>query len=351
VTKLRFAQIGLSLIHAPRYRDSLVFLGDDIDIVGFYDPDPDSEAVRSQLKADVAHVPVYATIEELLAEARPDAVMISGYCRDMPAWMELAAKAGVHVWADKPFAVHSSQLLPAKEAIEANGLVFSCGYSWRFEPISREIKRVYDAGLLGKPFSVDARFLAGMVTVREPLQWTLDPALFGGGILNSLGCHWFDLMRFWTGAEVVQVSAIEANVSGEPMAVEDGASVALRFDNGMLGNLYTGNFLPSGSDGTLGLNGSTGSVKWNIREDFCTIMSSHRDWEAAPTRTFTMPKAQLPGYGAAGAGLLRAFIAAIRGEGSSGFTIDDPINSLRIIEAAHESSRTGRTVRLEERGG
>ncbi|MGH2550322.1 MAG: Gfo/Idh/MocA family protein, partial [Thermomicrobiales bacterium] len=201
-------------------------------------------------------------------------------------------------------------------------------------------------GLFGKPFGVDARFFVGNLIGRNLDHWMFDPALSGGGILNWLGCHWIDLMRFWTGAEIVQVSAIEANLSGAAISVEDGASVALRFDNGVLGNLYTGNILPSGSEGTLGLNGSTGSVNWNIRENFCTITSSNRDWEAAPTRTFTMPKAQLPGYGAAGAGLLRAFIAAIRGEGLSGYTIDDAINSLRAIEAAHESSRTGHTVRL-----
>lgn len=344
--KLRFAQIGLDLIHAPRYRDSLVYLSDDVEIVGFYDPEPDSEAVRSRIKPDVAHVPVYGTIEELLSESQPDAVMISGYGRDMPGWMELAANAGVHVWADKPFAAHSSQLLPVKTAIEANRLVFSCGYSWRFEPLSLQIKSVYDAGLFGKPLGVDARFLVGNLIGRDLSQWIFDPTLSGGGILNWLGCHWIDLMRFWTGAEIVQVSAIEANVSGVEIRVEDGASVAFRFDNGMLGNLYIGNFLPSGSEGTLGLNGSTGSMNWDIRENFCTITSSHPDWEAAPTRTFTMPKAQLPGYGGAGAGLLRAFIAAIRGNGPSGYTIDDAINSLRIIEAAHESSRTGQTVRL-----
>ena len=59
-----------------------------------------------------------------------------------------------------------------------------------------------------------------------------------------------------------------------------------------------------------------------------------------------MPSATLPGYGAAGAQLLRAFFRAIRGEGSSGYTIDDAIASLRAIEAAHESARTGKTVAL-----
>jgi predicted dehydrogenase len=44
--------------------------------------------------------------------------------------------------------------------------------------------------------------------------------------------------------------------------------------------------------------------------------------------------------------LLKAFAAAIRGEGSSGYSIWDAITSLRIIEAAHESARDDRAVYL-----
>ncbi len=347
MSKLRFAQIGVAAIHASMYRDSLVYLHDDVEIVGFYDPEPESEAVRSRIKPEMAHVPFYATVEELLAETKPDAVMISGYCRDMPGWMETAAKAGVHVWAEKPFAVHSNQLLPVKEAIERNNLQFSCGYSWRFEPLSLIVKETTAAGLLGKPYGIDVRFLTSSVLSRDPNHWMFDPALSGGGILNWLGCHWIDLMRFWSESEITQVSAIEANVSGAPIAVEDAASVSFRFANGMIGSLYTGNFLPSGNEVTLGMNGSTGSMSWNIDDQKCTIVSTNPAWEAAPKRSFEAPSASLPGYGGAGARLLRAFFAAIRGEGSSGYTIDDAIASLRVIEAAHQSAKTGQTVTLQ----
>jgi predicted dehydrogenase len=346
VTKLRFAQIGVAAIHASMYRDSLVYLNDDVELVGFYDPEPESEAVRSRIKPDVANVPFYPTVDALLAETKPDAVMISGYCRDMPGWMEQAAKAGVHVWAEKPFAVHSDQLLPVKEAIERNNLSFSCGYSWRFEPLSQLIKETNEAGLLGKPYAIDVRFLTSSVLSRDPNNWMFDPHLSGGGILNWLGCHWIDLMRFWTGSEITRVSAIEANVSGAPIKVEDAASVSFQFANGMIGSLHTGNFLPSGNEVFLGLNGSTGSVTWNTDDQRCEIFSTNQAWEAAPRRSFEMPTANLPGYGGAGIGLLRAFFEAIRGNGSSGYTIDDAIASLRVIEAAHESAKSGRTVYL-----
>lgn len=346
MSKIRVAQIGVTAIHAPMYRDSLVYLNDEAEIVGFWDPAPNAPETRARLKPDVADVPFYATIDELFAEAKPDAVLISGTMAEMPGWIEQAANAGVHIWAEKPFAVHSSQLLPAKAAIEKNGLHFSCGYSWRFEPLSLEIKSAIEQGLLGTPYGIDVRFLTSSVAARDPQHWMFDPALSGGGILNWLGCHWLDLMRFLTGSEVVAVSAIEANVSGAPVSVEDGASVSMRFANGMIGSLYAGFFLPSGNEASIGVNGATGAVNWNIANNFATISSTNPAWQTAPTRTIAVEKASAPGYGAAGAALLRAFFAAIRGEGESGYTIDDAINSLRIIEAAHESSKTGTRIAL-----
>jgi predicted dehydrogenase len=346
VEKLRFAQIGTVMIHAPAFRDSLVYLKDDIEIVGFYDPAPDSPEVKEKIKPDVAHVPFYDTIDELIAKAKPDVVMVSGLPTEMPGWLLQAAEAGVHLWTDKPFAMHSSDLLPVKAAIEKNNLVFSCGYSWRFDPISLQIKQLWDQGLFGKPYAIDIRFLAGSIKEKKPSRWMWNPETMSGGIVTWLGCHFLDVMRYWTGSEVTRVIATEANVSGAEIPFEDAAAVSLQFANGMIGSLHTGYFLPSGNEITFSVQGSEGSAKWDVADGFCTVVSTKQEWEAAPKRKFEQPRAQLPGYGGAGANSLRAFIRELRGTGKSGFTIDDPIQSLRIIEAVHESARTGSAVSL-----
>jgi predicted dehydrogenase len=340
--KLRFAQAGVSLIHANMYRETLALLADEIELVGFYDPDPD--AVRKNLKGDHQQVPFYPTLAALLAEARPDAVMVSTYLKEMPAWMLQVAEAGVHVWGEKPFAVHSSQLLPLAETVQRNGLHFSCGYSWRFHPVSQLIQATCAAGLLGQLYSIEVRFITSSVARRNPETWYFRRAESGGGILNWLGCHWFDLMRYLSGAEVTRVCAIEANVGGHAIDVEDAAAVSLQFDNGMIGSLHTGYFTAGDGEISIGLRGSQGWIKWEVETNSCTIKCTHPDWAAAPLRTFDMPTAKLPGYGAEGSALLKAFAAAIRGEGQSGYTVEDAIESLRIIEAAHESAQSGRTV-------
>ena len=342
--KLRFAQAGVSLMHANMYRDTLMLLSDEIELVGFYDPDP--EGVKSNLKADVQDVPFYDSLGELLAQGKPDAVMVSTYLKDMPSWMVQVAEAGVHVWGEKPFAVHSSALVPVAEAVRRNNLHFSCGYTWRFHPIANLIKKTWAAGLLGKPYSIDFRFLTSSVARRDPQTWYFTREEAGGGILNFLGCHWLDLMCYMTGADVTQVAAIEANVGGHDIDVEDAAAVSMGFDNGMIGSLHAGYFTSGYGEISIGLRGSLGLIKWDVDEGQCTIMSEHPEWSGAPTRTFDIPSAQVPGYGAEGRSSIQAFAAAIRGEGSSRYTVEEIIRSLQIIEAAHASAAEGKTVSL-----
>jgi len=348
VKKLRFAQAGVSMMHANSYRDTLMLLDDEIELVGFYDPNPD--AVRPNLKPDAQHVPFYESFTDLLEQADLDAVLISTHLRDMPDWMLQAAEAGVHVWAEKPFALHSSKLLPVAAAMDRNNLQFSCGYSWRFHPIGNQIKDAYDTGLLGKPYSLDIRFITTSVARRKPDTWYFQREEAGGGILNWLGCHWFDLMRYLTSSEVTKVSAIEANVSGAPIDVEDAAAVSLQFANGMIGSLHTGYFTAGDNEISIGMRGAEGWAKWEQADQACTIKSTHPTWAGAPLRRFEMPTPKVPGYGADGRALIKAFVDAIHTPnapaGSSGYKVEDAIKSLQIIEAAHESAQTGRTITL-----
>jgi predicted dehydrogenase len=340
--KVRFAQAGMALMHAKLFRETLVLLQDEIELVGFYDPNPD--AVRATLPPEVQHVPFYNSLEELLAEAKPEAVMISAYLTEQPERMLKVAEAGVSVWGEKPFATHSSHLLPLAEAVERNRLHFSCGYSWRFHPISQLIKETFDAGLLGNPFAIEIRFMAGNIERRDPSTWFFQRDQVGGGILNWLGCHWFDLMRYLTSSDVTKVSAIEATVGNHSFQIEDAAAVSLQFANGMIGSLHTGFYTPGDSELTVGFYGSKGWAKWDHSNNVCTIKSTHPLWASAPVRKFDMPTAEYPGYGAEGRALIKAFAAAVRGEGESGFKVEDAIKSLQIIEAAHESARTGQPV-------
>ncbi|HMO58452.1 MAG TPA: Gfo/Idh/MocA family oxidoreductase [Roseiflexaceae bacterium] len=344
MTKLRFAQAGVTAIHGTMYRETLQLMADMVEIVAFYDPDP--AAVRPKLAPALQDVPFYPSVAALAAEARPDAILVSAPNTDMPGLAIPAAEAGVHIWLEKPCAAHSSQLLPLADAIERHHLAFSTGYSWRFHPVCQLIRETVAAGLLGDLYSIEVRFITSSVRRRGTSNWGFQRAIAGGGILNWLGCHWFDLMRFLTNAEVTRVAAIEANVGRQPIDVEDAAAVALRFDNGMIGSLHTGFLTPGESELWVGLRGSEGWVRWDLDSNACTIKSTRPAWLNAPLRTYNLPMPAIAGYGPEGLALMQQFCAAIRGEGSSGYTVADAIAALRIIEAAHDSAAEARTITL-----
>lgn len=342
MAKLRFAQAGVTAIHAAMYRETLGLMAEEVELVGFYDPQPD--AVRPTLRPEHQDLPFFPNVTALVADTRPDALLVSAPNVEMPGLAFPAAEAGVHLWLEKPCAARSDQLLPIAAAVERHGLVCSTGYSWRFHPIAQQIRAAVASGLLGRLFSVEVRFVTSSVRQRGPKHWGFQRAISGGGILNWLGCHWFDLMRYLTGTEVVRIAAIESNVGGEAIDVEDAAAVSLLFEGGLIGSLHTGFLTPGESELWVALRGAEGWVRWDLDANACTIRSTRPEWTASPTRTFAMPPAQVPGYGAEGLALMQAFASAIRGEGQSGFTVGDAIAVLRIIEAAHESARSGQAT-------
>ena len=120
---------------------------------------------------------------------------------------------------------------------------------------------------------------------RDPQTWYFSQEQAGGGILNWLGCHWLDLMCYMTGADVARVAAIEANVGGHDIDVEDAAAVSLGFDNGMIGSLHAGYFTSGYGEISIGLRGSLGLIQWDVDEGQCNDHErTIREWSAAPTR-------------------------------------------------------------------
>jgi predicted dehydrogenase len=95
---------------------------------------------------------------------------------------------------------------------------------------------------------------------------------------------------------------------------------------------------------SFGLRGSAGWVKWEEESKSCIIKSTHSAWAGAPLRKFDVPTTTILDYGDEGRARIKAFAAAIRGEGSSGYTVEDASKSLQIIEAAHASAHTGKMV-------
>jgi predicted dehydrogenase len=172
----------------------------------------------------------------------------------------------------------------------------------------------------------------------------------GGGILHMEGGHWLTLFRYFSGAAVKSVTALCNRVTNHiEESLEDVATVALEFANGAHACLHMGYLLPGvglRNDLHFAVRGTTGFVSWPLAGEF-TISSATPAWHSAPVRTIQMELAPRPVYADQwGYEFVAEFIHAVRNGERASVSIEDGYRVLQLIDAAYESSRTGRRIEL-----
>ena len=340
--RVRVAHVGLAHPHGPGYLRTLAHLP-EIEVVALCDTEP--EATGALIPPAYDDRPVYRDLATLLAEHRPEAVVIALPNDEMPAAIKAAAEAGAHVFAEKPCARSAREFLPAATAIRNAGLQFGTGYLRRASVVGRAIKEMVDRAQLGRLVSVETRWITTSVAVRNPSHFYFQRGRSGGGMLHLEGCHWLDFMRWVTSAEVVEVAAILDNLSGEAIDVEDTAVLSLRFSNGMIGSLHGGHALEEKpSHLYFGLRGMHGWVEWEEGRSEFRAHSTHPSWRSLSRAELVAPDGGDAYGGAAGIAAFREFIASFRAAAPPLFTVTDALRVLEIIDAAQESARTGLRV-------
>lgn len=121
--------------------------------------------------------------------------------------IEAAARAGKHVYVEKPVAVEPEDLRRIQEAVGTGDIVFACGHSARRLAGLREMRRALVAGELGTPSLVEAIFSNERGLDLKVGDWRGDPAQCPGGPLTQLGIHQVDNLNYLFGvpARVVGV--------------------------------------------------------------------------------------------------------------------------------------------------
>jgi predicted dehydrogenase len=195
--------------------------------------------------------------------------------------------------------------------------------------------------------------------MRNPDSWLFRRERAGGGILVWLACHWLDALRFITGQEVVRVQAEIGTLGGEPIDVEDTASVTFRTSGGAIGSLHAGYLLAVGNPGyraaghdiTLILRGSDGVIQYTggRHERPLVLESVAPRWRAASLRSYQFTATPAPGYGGlAGLDSFRAFLAARAGESTPAGAVD-ALRVLEILDAIYAAAGSGRAVEVQLR--
>ncbi|MDQ6857903.1 MAG: Gfo/Idh/MocA family oxidoreductase [Chloroflexota bacterium] len=107
-----------------------------------------------------------------------------------------AARAGKHVFCEKPIARTLDDARAMVRACDDAGMRLAIGHVVRFFPEYRRAKELLDAGALGR--AAIATLTRGTLSVGAARAWYLDPAKSGGVVLDLM-LHDLDVMRWWFG--------------------------------------------------------------------------------------------------------------------------------------------------------
>jgi len=304
--------------------------------------------------AAAAGVPLYASLEELIARDRPDGVVLA---TPNALHLEQAVRcigAGLPMLLEKPITVTVAEgeaLVKAADAARARILI---GHHRAHSPIMAKAKEIVDAGRLGRLVAV-----MGSATFLKPAAyfaaapWRRAPG--GGPILINM-IHEVHNLRMLCG-EIAAVQAI-ASHAVRGFAVEDTVSISLRFAGGALGSFMLSDTAACARSWEQ--TSQENQAYPSYADEDCYVIAGTRGSLAVPTmRLKTYPDPEEASwwkpFEVATAGMVREdplrrqmehFGAVVRNEAVPLVSARDGLRNLQVTEAIARAAETGRVVEL-----
>lgn len=150
---------------------------------------------------------------QVLADERVDIVNLSGPNNVHAAQGIAAAQAGKHVLVEKPVAVTIEELRGLRDAVATAGVKSICSFVLRWNPLLETLKSLVASGAIGDLFYVEVDYWHGLGPSYRGWEWA-HTVQTGGSSYLLAGCHAADAVRWLSGQEVVEVSAMSNNKKG-----------------------------------------------------------------------------------------------------------------------------------------
>ncbi|TLU74456.1 inositol 2-dehydrogenase [Lichenicoccus roseus] len=278
-----------------------------------------------------------ASVEEILGDAGVDAVLIATSTDTHVELIIAAARAGKAVLCEKPIDLDMARVIRCWNEIGSLDPTVMIGFNRRFDPSFAALRRRVQEGEIGRVEQV-------VITSRDPAPPPLAYIKVSGGMFRDMTIHDFDLARHLVG-EIVEVSAHGASLIdpgiGEAGDI-DAAMVTMRAASGALVHINNSRRCSYGYDQRLEVFGETGMlVAGNRRETSVEAWSAKGTQAADPVLHFFIQR-----YADAYAAEIAHFVACVQDRTRPSPSFNDGMQALRLADAANESLRTGRSIRI-----
>jgi len=294
----------------------------------------------AQQTAERLHIPIAtADYHDILSDPEIDAIAICS-STDTHAFITIeAAKAGKHIFCEKPICHNLARIDAALAAVEEAGVKLQIGFNRRFDPNFRKVRELVAAGKVGDPHIL-------RITSRDPAPPPVEYIKVSGGIFLDMTIHDFDMARYQMGCEVIEVY-VAGGVMIDPAIGEAGdidtALITLRFENGAIGTIDNSRKAVYGYDQRVEIFGSAGMVAVNNNTPDTHIYSNAEGVHTALPLYFFLER-----YTESFINEMRAFIESIQNDTIPPVTGVDGRKPVLIGMAAWKSYQENRPVKISE---
>ncbi|OKJ62270.1 dehydrogenase [Streptomyces sp. CB02009] len=301
----------------------------------------DADASRAAGVAGALGAEAAPDVTALFAHAL-DAVVIASATAAHAELIARAAGAGLPAFCEKPIALDVPGTATALSAVAEAGTELQLGFMRRFDPGYRAAREAVRAGRLGRLHTVRA-------ATSDPAPPPAAYLPLSGGLFRDCLVHDFDIVRWVTGREVVEVYATGSD-AGPAMFRETGdvstAAALLTLDDGTLVTATATRCNGAGYDVRMELAGELDQIAVGL--DDRTPLTSVEPWAPAPPGKpwSGFLERFAPAYEAE----LGAFVRLVRGEAPNPCDGREALAALRIAEACERSRRERRPVRVDDIG-
>jgi predicted dehydrogenase len=258
-----------------------------------------------------------------------------------------AAAAGLHVLVEKPLEITTARADALIAAAARTGVTLGVIFQDRLKPAVERLKTLVDAGAIGKPILAGAhvKWYRPRAYYAES-RWRGTQALDGGGALINQAIHTIDLLM-WIFGPVARVFGKVATRL-HAIEVEDTAAATLEFSSGAVGTIEAATSAYPGYARRIEITGSEGTA---ILEGDELVAVDLRGQPSERSQAATRPEnAASPVVSDASAHqrVVEDFIAAFSMGGKPRCDGPEGRRSVELIQAIYESSRTGRSVEIQQ---
>ncbi|MGC1462989.1 MAG: inositol 2-dehydrogenase [Terracidiphilus sp.] len=276
---------------------------------------------------------------EIIADPAIEAVLICSPTNTHADLIVQTAKAGKHIFCEKPIAHSLDEIDRALAAVKVAGVQLQVGFNRRFDANFVRLRQSVVSGEIGAPH------LMHMIS-RDPAPPPLSYIRVSGGIFMDMTIHDFDMARFLMGDEVEEMYTA-GGVMVDPEIGKAGdldtALILMRFRNGVIASIDNSRKAAYGYDQRVEIFGSGGKIETGNCYPNQALVSSEKSVYRDLPLNFFMER-----YTESFAAELRSFTHAVLENRQTEVTGIDGRIPVVMAMAARKSYDEHRPVRLEE---